>query len=220
MPRPDGDAVVVAVADGAGSARHSHIGALTASARATELVAEHLRAPESPAIDRAAIARILELARDAVADESRERECEVRDFASTLLLLVLFPDRTIAAHIGDGAIVVDDGTLRVLSWPDQGEYANVTVFLTTENAVENARIYEAGPVTRFALFSDGLQGLALVYATQTVFAPFIESMLKPLENPAADEAKLEAALAAYLGSETINAKTDDDKTLVLGLRSA
>lgn len=161
---------------------------------------------------------MLHLTRDAVFAEARDREHEPHEYASTLLLVVLFPDRTLAAHIGDGAIVVDDGMLRVLSWPKQGEYANTTVFLTMENAVEDARIYRAEAVTRFALFSDGLQSLALSYATEEVFAPFIESMLKPLQNPEADLDRLEAALAAYLGSEAINKRTDDDKTLVLGVR--
>lgn len=219
VPRPDGEAVVVAVADGAGSAVYSHIGALTASASATELIAERLLARGSAEIDGDDVARILFLVRDAVVAEGHEREQEPREFASTLLLLVLLPDRTFAAHIGDGAIVVDDGTLRVLSWPEQGEYANVTVFLTTEDAVENARIYATGPVTRFALFSDGLQSIALDYATQTVFAPFVESMLKPLATPDANDLQLQAALEAYLNSATINNRTDDDKTLVLGVRS-
>jgi hypothetical protein len=166
------------------------------------------------------LVRVLHHTRKAVFTEAQEREHEPNDYACTLLLVVLFPDRTLAAHIGDGAIVVDDGTLRVLSWPEQGEYANTTVFLTMENAVETARVYRTEPVTRFALFSDGLQSLALTYATEEVFAPFIESMLKPLQKPEADPTKLEAALAAYLGSDGINKRTDDDKTLVLGVRTA
>jgi hypothetical protein len=210
---------VAAVADGAGSALYSHIGAITAAATATSLVEQHLLASADAAdLERDDLVRILHLTRDAVLEEAREREREPREFAATLLLVVLLPDRTLAAHIGDGAIVVDDGTLRVLSWPEQGEYANMTVFLTMENAIENARLYRAEPVTRFAFFSDGLQSLALSYATQEVYAPFIESMLKPLQNPEADTVKLEASLAAYLTCEAINRRTDDDKTLVLGVR--
>ena len=45
-------------------------------------------------------------------------------------------------------------------------------------------------------------------------------MIKPLQDPEKDPTKLEAALAAYLGSEAINRRTDDDKTLVLGVRTA
>jgi hypothetical protein len=218
VPLPDGEVVVASVADGAGSALYGHIGALTATATATGLVEAYLLACGAAQVEEDDLIRILQLTRDAVFEEARERNHEPRELASTLLLLVLLPDRTLAAHIGDGAIIVDDGTLRVLSWPEQGEYANMTVFLTMENAVENARLYRAEPVTRFAIFSDGLQSLALSYATQEVYTPFIESMLKPLGNPEADSVKLEGALAAYLTSEAINKRTDDDKTLVLGIR--
>jgi hypothetical protein len=219
VPLPDGEVVVAAVADGAGSAKYSHIGAVTTAETATGLVEEHLLAAGGAAgLQEDDLIRILQLTREAVLAEAMEHEHDPREFAATLLLAVLFPDRTLAAHIGDGAIVVDDGMLRCLSWPEQGEYANMTVFLTMENAVENARLYQTEAVTRFALFSDGLQSLALSYATQEVYAPFIEPMLKPLGNPAADAVKLQGALAAYLTSETINGRTDDDKTLVLGVR--
>jgi serine/threonine protein phosphatase PrpC len=164
--------------------------------------------------------RLLHPVRQAVFEEAQERDGDANDFASTLLVIVAMPDRTIAAHIGDGAIVVDDGALRVLSWPEQGEYANMTVFLTTQHAVEQARVYEIGPISRFALFSDGLQHIALDYATQDVFAPFIETMLKPLAPPEANRTNLEIALSAYLGSHAVNKRTDDDKTLVLGVRTA
>jgi hypothetical protein len=216
---PGGDIVVGAVADGAGSAPASHIGANTVTATATALIEEHLLASNTEAsFGRDDLTRVLEHSRDAVFEEARQHELKPGDLASTLLVAVFFPDRTLAAHIGDGAIVIDDGLLRVLSWPEQGEYANTTVFLTMDGALENARLYEAGPVARFALFSDGLQNIALSYATQDVFAPFIDSMLKPLGNPDVETAKLDAALAAYLGSETVNRRTDDDKTLVLGSR--
>lgn len=219
VPHAVGEVVVAAVADGAGSASHSHIGALTATATVTSLIQEHVAADEAAQFSEADLVRVLHLTREAVFAEAREREHEPHEYACTLLLVVLFPDHTLAAHIGDGAIVVDDGTLRVLSWPQQGEYANTTLFLTMENAVENARICRTDSISRFALFSDGLQSLALSYATEEVFAPFVESMLKPLQNPEVNSTKLEGALAAYLGSEAINKRTDDDKTLVLGVRT-
>jgi alpha-D-ribose 1-methylphosphonate 5-triphosphate synthase subunit PhnG len=215
---PGGDTAIVAVADGAGSATYSHLGARTATRCAVHLVGEHLAG--GGVLGKADLAAILGAVRDAVGEEARERERPAGEFASTLLVLVAAPWGTLAAHIGDGAIIVDDGTLRVLTWPEQGEYANVTVFLTTASAVENARIVEAGPISRFALLSDGLQNLALDYAAHTVFAPFFEPMLRPLGNPEADRVKLEAALDTFLGSPTINRRTDDDKSLVLGVRTA
>jgi hypothetical protein len=218
VPLPAGEVVVAAVADGAGSAAFSHIGALAAVAAATDLVRLHLLDADTSDIAADDIVRIFGRVRDAVAAEARTREAALAEFACTLLLLVLLPDRTLAAHIGDGAIVVDDGLLHALSWPEQGEYANSTLFLTMDEAIASVRVFEAGAVRRFALFSDGLQGLALSYATRSVFAPFIEPMLKPLAAPDVDTASLESALLAFLANEAINERTDDDKTLVLGVR--
>lgn len=220
VPHPAGEVVVIAVADGAGSAAYSDVGALTAVAAATDFVRMHILNDDGAEIAADHLLPIIGHVRDALAAEAGSRDQPLTEFASTLLLLVLYADRTLAAHIGDGAIVIDDGSLRVLSWPEQGEYANTTVFLTMDEALESARFYEAGPVHRFALFSDGLQSLALSYATRSAFAPFIEPMLKPLAACDRDTTSLEAALVAYLATDAINERTDDDKTLVLGVRTA
>ena len=67
----------------------------------------------------------------------------LRDYASTLLAAVLRHEESVFLQIGDGVIVVqgaDRGGWAWVFWPDHGEYANVTSFLSDENAIERVRI--------------------------------------------------------------------------------
>jgi hypothetical protein len=64
-----------------------------------------------------------------------------------------------------------------------------------------------------------LQRLALHYEGRTAHAPFFRPMFAPVR--AADPGRAETLstqLAAFLGSQPVNARTDDDKTLVLATR--
>ena len=137
---------------------------------------------------------------------------------SILLVAVATSQATIVGQIGDGAIVVDDGVLRAATWPQQGEYANVTYFLVQDDAMERLVITEAGPAQRIALFSDGLQNLALEYETKTPYEPFFAPFFSYLETTAKPDADIEQELSAYLDSASVNARTDDDKSLILAVR--
>ena len=70
-----------------------------------------------------------------------------------------------------------------------------------------------------ALFTDGLQALALHFVSREVHAPFFEPMFERLrQEPPGDAPGLEAELRAFLDSAEVNRRTDDDKTLVLATR--
>ena len=74
-------------------------------------------------------------------------------------------------------------------------------------------------IDEVALFSDGLQRLALHYQTRTAHAGFFKPMLATLRAAPADALEsLSTQLAAYLSSPAVNERTDDDKTLVLATR--
>jgi hypothetical protein len=128
------------------------------------------------------------------------------------------PNATVVGQIGDGAIVVDDGELRAATWPQQGEYANTTHFLVDDDALEQLVTVEAGAARRIAVFSDGLQALALQYDTKTPYEPFFAPFFDYLETSAKDDVEVEDELRAYLESGSVNARTDDDKSLVLAVR--
>ncbi len=215
--RPDGDEVLLAaLADGAGSAASSHHGARTA----VEAVLAALRALVEAGYDvgEAEALEALRAARARVLGVAAEYEHPARDYASTLLFAALAPAGGVALQVGDGAIVVDDGALRAATWPAQGEYANSTRFLVEDDALEHVQCAALGAARRIALFSDGLQALALHYASRAAHEPFFAPFFGYLETSPKTDAEIEAELRAFLESGSVNARTDDDKSLVLAVR--
>ena len=100
-----------------------------------------------------------------------------------------------------------------------GEYANMTNFVTDENAIEvlATKVYP-GRANRVAVFTDGMQRLALNMSTNTAHEPFFDPLFRVLSLATSEqESQLEAALSAFLNSEAVNERTDDDKTLVLAI---
>ena len=70
-----------------------------------------------------------------------------------------------------------------------------------------------------ALLTDGLQGLALRFASREAHGPFFEPMFARLRREARRGLDgLHGELARFLDSPAVNQRTDDDKTLVLATR--
>lgn len=154
--------LVAAVADGAGSAALAEQGAEVAVETVIEWLSHALDVGRSdyPAMLREAAA----VARDAVLIAAQQHGSEPRDLASTLLVVVVGPSGGGALQIGDGVIVVSDGANGWcwVFWPQRGEYANTTHFLTDEDAAERLQIEQlVAKVTDVALMTDGLEPLAL-----------------------------------------------------------
>jgi hypothetical protein len=127
---------------------------------------------------------------------------------------------TVIAHIGDGAVVVQDGTdqlWHVLSWPSHGEYASTTFFVTDEPQPRLVLQRRAGPISALVAFTDGLERLALDFAAGRAHAPFFQGIIGPVaaSDTFGRDHSLCAALARYLDSDAVNARTDDDKTLLV-----
>jgi hypothetical protein len=127
-------------------------------------------------------------------------------------------------QIGDGAIVVateEPGEYTWVFWPQHGEYANTTSFLTGD-AASDALMFETGPpVHEVAIFSDGIERLVLDMAARTVHSPAFRPIFQWLAATAPEGAEEAGqALTAYLSSDHVNSRTDDDKTLVMATRSS
>ncbi len=219
-----GEALVAAVADGAGSAPRGGAGAALACRVMAASAAARLRRDGFAALDPSAA---VEAARAALLAAAGRHGIAPRALATTAILLLSDGERTRLAHVGDGAVVARgaDGGWTALAWPAGGPYAGMTAFLTDEPAPE-VRVREVdGPVSGLALFTDGLERLVLDLAGGTPHAPFFDMVAAPLDRRAADPAvpagrdrTLSAALARYLGSEPVTDRTDDDTTLLLAVR--
>jgi len=143
-----------------------------------------------------------------------------RDYASTVLGTVAGNGLAIFFQIGDGAIVTAEGTeCRTAFWPEQGEYANTTYFLTDAEYLSHLHISHAASPDSIALFTDGLQNLALSLAQKSAHPGFFFPLFSALkESPEGLLAGFPDQLAAFLSRESISARSDDDKTLVLAVR--
>jgi hypothetical protein len=163
----------------------------------------------------------LQAARDALAELATSQGESLREYATTLLGAVVAPTHSVFFQIGDGAIVVRptpaDGWCFIV-WPQHGDYANTTHFLTQDDALERVAVEACqGPIQDMAVFSDGIEGLVLHAASRTVHAPFFDSMITPVRalGDPGPSSELSSALAEYLESAAVCARTDDDKTLIL-----
>ena len=104
-----------------------------------------------------------------------------------------------------------------MHWPDHGEYANTTHFLTEPDALDALQLATLDrPVRRVCLFSDGLERLVLDFRDRSAHAPFFDAIFRPIEQyaEAGHAAHISHDLEALLGSDKINSRTDDDKSLL------
>ncbi len=164
---------IIALADGAGSARLSRVGARLACRTAAGHLGDVLPPGGLQAADTAALkeelvdlrevlAEAARLALEAVRAEAAERGQPLDAFASTLLLAVHVPWRgeqlVGCLQVGDGAIALLDGAgeLTLLGTADHGVHSSETRFLTTRG-VEETLLHR----TQFSL-KRGLRALAVM----------------------------------------------------------
>ena len=205
------------VSDGAGSAGLGAYGAWLVcrklKVRFQEWSAKYAMLPD----DETLIGWIGDL-RDCISVIAERRKCTPRQFAATLAALFISPGEVVALHIGDSAIVGRCGShWKVICWPETGEYASTTYFVTDEpkpfmNIVREPREYDA-----FALFSDGVGEFALSQLEQQAHSGFFEPMLRPVDasKDTGRLSELSRELGTFLSGASVCERTDDDKTLIL-----
>ncbi len=132
---------IIALADGAGSQRLSHIGAETVCRTTAEFFKAHCGEFTADNIDKLKT----ELYRTLITNleiKSLENDCSsIKELASTLLCLAVYKGNVITVHIGDGIMVErSNGILNILSDADNGEYSNQTTFVTSGSAMAHLRM--------------------------------------------------------------------------------
>jgi len=210
--------ILAALADGAGSAPSGAVGAQSAVDTVFSFVKTQLTEDDSEyheILRGAAFA-----AREAIQLLALTLGEPLRNFATTLLVCLMTPRGGAALQVGDGVIVVSDGPgeWNWLFWPQKGEYANTTRFLTDPDALAELMCDQIpGYVNDIALMTDGLEALALDFSSHSAFAPFFEGffgLLRSTANP--EEAdSLGPRLEAFLNSDRVRSRTDDDLSLIL-----
>lgn len=213
-------ALVAAVADGAGSALRGEVGAEVAARAAIEFLAEAALPGAETCAWETFLHETLKVARIAVEAQAGLREMPVRELATTLIVAVATADCVAVAQVGDGAAVIEseEGVL-ALTRPHLGEHANETTFLIAPEALDVAeiRVWQ-GRARHLALFSDGLQRLALKLPEGTAHAPFFGPLFRFVEQ-AEDLNAAHSRLEAFLRSPRITDRADDDLTLLLAYQA-
>lgn len=210
-----------AVADGLGSAPRADEGSQLAVSTALEALVESAEAVsgwETPEALEASVLNAFHQARNALALECGASS-SIGALATTLLVAVVTDNATAIGQIGDGGIVGrwESGDLVALSAPTLGEYVNEVEPLTSPKALTGITIRSWPIAARgVALFSDGLQAMAMNLATGLPFSPFFE----PFFNiPTSEEMVVwNDRLCQFLLSERVCKRTEDDKTLVVAKR--
>ena len=221
--------LIGAVSDGAGSRSLSEHGSKLAVEVTLKYLTEILEnsrrtnpfASQSGAegIFRELISRV----RDAISQKASDwshacnRQVSPDDFACTLLAFVVFPNGIAAMQLGDGFIVIrgyKDRDYDLLFQPNKGEYVNVTTFVTSppEHLKRDLQvIYKLRRVSFVCASTDGLEKLAL--ENDQVYARFfipLEQYIQKSANPEKDR-----DVEEFLNRDSVNKRTDDDKTILL-----
>ena len=168
--------------------------------------------------DESLVIECVEQVRTRIARAAEEASLSPRDYACTFLGVVSTATQSVLVQVGDGGIVVDVGEGLVLPIiPMSGEYANMTYFVTDEDALSRVQVkLFLAPVHKLAVFTDGLQRLAINMAVQTPHEPFFTRFFAILAKASLDdEERLQDELEAFLRSQPVEERTDDDRTLVL-----
>jgi hypothetical protein len=212
-----GDGVlVVACADGAGSAQRSHEGATAAAAEFVSAACALVREGREPG--QALVLDCFRAARKAVEERALGVEVSRRELACTLLGAIVGKDDAWFGQIGDGLIVVGEkGEYSPVFWPHAGDYLNDSDFLTDERYEARVQLAQRKTPGELALTTDGLQLLMANLAARSIHNGFFAPIFARLRE-ADDESALLAPLQEFLASAAVNARTDDDKTLLLAVR--
>ena len=223
-----GQVVVVAAADGAGSASRSDEGSQIAVAAAVDAILDGINRQPAAAFS-AGLAE--SLARGAIQRAKTEVEryataqsVHPRELASTLIVAFASDSLMTAAQVGDGAVIAFDigrGEAMTLCEAHTGEYANETTFITSRSSPhEIASVGHASghDYDAVALITDGLQNLALKMPEREAFMGFWNPILTDLSQTDEPEA-VPGRLHAFISGERVQSRTTDDVTIAIAARN-
>ncbi|MBQ3665406.1 MAG: protein phosphatase 2C domain-containing protein [Lachnospiraceae bacterium] len=211
----DNDVSVIALADGAGSAFMSHFGAKFVTHKICELLTQqfdiYFNEDDGVAIKRVIVGILLE----GLEKLAEYLNCETKDLASTLLVAAVYNGKYIILHIGDGVIgYVKDNELKIASHPENGEFVNTTVFVTSKDALPTMKMMKGqlNGITGFALMSDGTEA-SLYNKREKSLAPVLKKIMDLSQTMRVD--CLQNEIERSFENVIKNSTTDDCSLIIL-----
>ena len=226
----DDGTLVAAIADGAGSARHSHVGA---KAFVDTVVNDLCALPSMSEFQTDVLAKKLAESVNATKEQlvrhggklaEDEDTVDIADFHATLLVVVTNGSNGAFFHVGDGAACGytrgGNDTNLTMTRPHNGEYANETYFVTQDNWEENFRVTPfVESHDSILLMSDGVTPMGMLQnCTAPAFEKFVNPIVGYIEKN--DNEVAHAAVTATLSREEIRSITGDDKTFLWAIRQS
>lgn len=206
---------VIALADGAGSATMSHFGAEYVTKRICELLTQqfdvYYNEDDGAAIKRVIVGTLM----DGLEKLAQDIDCEVKDLASTLLVAAVKDGKYIILHIGDGVIgYVKNEELKIASHPENGEFVNTTVFVTSKDVLSTMKMMKGqlNGITGFALMSDGTEA-SLYNKREKSLAPALKKIMDLSQVIKSD--CLQSEMESSFENVIKNSTTDDCSLIIL-----
>ena len=149
---------VIALADGAGSASLSHLGAEFTVHYICQRLTEHFDSYMAAENPQPIKSDLMDGLLSGLSDLAKEYNCLLNSLASTLLFAAVKDGYYLVGHLGDGVIgYTKQGKIHVASAPTNGEFANITLFTTSSHALSSLKLIRGNMqnIDGFVLFSDG-----------------------------------------------------------------
>lgn len=216
MSAVDSDTCVIVLADGAGTATRSLIGAKTVSSLCAKWLLNHFEEEYDSEYD--AIKKHLKKRIDASLRRKAKRlDINKKELSSTLLFVAISNQRYIAGHIGDGVIGASmKGVEEVLSNPERGEFANNTFFTTSPNLLKHIRVQKGilGDINSFYLMSDGSAD-CLYLPSESRFAPAVGKLSAALSADFSSDCEDSNLMLKNVMEKHFRAHTSDDCSFIM-----
>lgn len=189
------DLAAIAVSDGAGSAVFSADGAGIAVKTTLSMLRETLPWRDSELVGDA----VLFGCQEEIRKQASAKGCEADELAATLAFVAISGSVYVAGSLGDGVVVVAEGmgsglgAPKILFGQDRGEYANETVFLTSDHARRRLRIVRRRlDADGFMVMSDG-SAESLFLRSRGTPAPAVSRVLSAFNERTSSQIERELA---------------------------
>lgn len=213
--RVDGtpERLLLAISDGAGFALHAADAARISVEKALDLMAQF--SGNLCEISAATITEWLGEVKKQLEAAAADKGATVSEFSCTLLGAIIEGSNAHFWQVGDGSWIVQTTKgIEVATWPYSGDFINQTVFATSASAAEHWTHASLQGVSKIFGFTDGLEHLALDYPNKKAHEPLAMKLFGSLSAFPAEE-DVATSVEAFLSSELVSERTDDDKTMLL-----
>lgn len=215
----DNDTQVIALADGAGSAKLSHYGAETVTKFICSELTEKFNTYFSDNDGASVKQQLIEGMLKSLSETANQLECEIKELASTLLFVAIKNNQFIIAHIGDGVVgYLKNDEMKIASQPENGEFVNTTVFTTSKDAIMTMKLIKGslGEIQGFVLMSDGTE-TSLYSKKERKLADVLKKIMQMSTIISVD--KVQEQLEQSFENVIVNATTDDCSIAMLVKRN-